>query len=118
MRAIDLSIPTDRQLMERRPDLVAYYRELRRIVIYEVACTWVPLIEERQREKRGKYRELAADLATQWPGWNVQTTPAVVGDLGSLGSLRDELLRLQLFTRKEILRFARTILSLKFCALQ
>ena len=33
---VDLSIPTDRQLMERRPDLVAYYRELRRIVIYEV----------------------------------------------------------------------------------
>ena len=87
-------------------------------MIYEVACTWVPLIEERQREKRGKYREQAADLATQWPGWNVQTTPVVVGDLGSLGSLRDDLSRLQLFTRKEILRFARTMLSLKFCTLQ
>ena len=118
MRAVDLSIPTDRQLTEKRPDLVAYYRELRYIVIYEVACTWVPLIEERQREKRGKYREQAADLATQWPGWNVQTTPVMVGDLGSLGSLRDDLSRLQLFTRKEILRFARTMLSLKFCALQ
>ena len=104
---VDLSIPTDRQLTERRPDLVAYYRELRRIVIYEVACAWEPLIEERQREKRGKYRELAADLATQWPGWKVQTTPVVVGDLGSLGSLREELSGLQLFTRKEILRFAR-----------
>ena len=68
--------------MEKRPDLVAYYRELRRIVIYEVACTWVPLIEERQREKRGKYREQAADLATQWPGWNVQTTPCSGGRPG------------------------------------
>ena len=86
--------------------------------MYEVACAWVPLIEERQREKCGKYREQAADLAMQWPGWNVQTTPVVVGDLGSLGSLRDDLSRLQLFTRKEILRFARTMLSLKFCALQ
>ena len=61
---VDLSIPTDRQLTERRPDLVAYYRELRRIVIFEIACAWEPLIEERQREKGGKYRELAADLAT------------------------------------------------------
>ena len=104
---VDLSIPTDRQLTERRPDLVAYYRELGRIVIYEIACAWEPLIEDRQREKGGKYRELAADLATQWPGWKVQTTPLVVGDLGSLGSLRDELSKLQLFTKKEILRFTR-----------
>ena len=65
------------------------------------------LIEERQREKRGKYQELATDLATQWPGWKVQITPIVVGDLDSLGSLRDELSGLQLFTRKEILRFTR-----------
>ena len=56
---VDLSIPTDRQLMERRPDLVAYYRELRRIVIYEVTCAREPLIKEQQHEKRGKYRELA-----------------------------------------------------------
>ena len=57
-------------LMERRPDLVAYYWELRRIVIYEVACAWEPLIEEWQREKRGKYRELAAvvgDLCSYLP---------------------------------------------------
>ena len=104
---VNLSIPTDQQLTERRPGLLTYYRELRRIVIYEVACTWEPLIEKRQHEKRGKYRELVADLATQWPGWKVLTTPVVVGDLGSLGSLRDELSGLQLFTRKEILRFAR-----------
>ena len=46
---VDLSIPTDRQLTERRADLVAYYQELRRIVIYEIACAWEPLIEDRQR---------------------------------------------------------------------
>ena len=54
-------------------------------MIYEIACAWEPLIEDRQREKGGKYLELAADLATQWPGWKVQTTPLVVGDLGSQG---------------------------------
>lgn len=43
---VDLSIPTDQQLTERRPDLVAYYWELRHIGIYEIACAWEPLIEE------------------------------------------------------------------------
>ena len=59
---VDLSIHIDRQLTERRPDLVAYYQEPRRIVIFEVACTWEPLIKQRQCEKCGKYRELAADF--------------------------------------------------------
>ena len=43
---VDLSTPTDQQLTERRLDLVAYYWELRRIVIYEIACAWEPLIKE------------------------------------------------------------------------
>ena len=47
---VDLSIPTDRQLTERRPDLVAYYWELRRIVVYEIEYAWEPLIEDQQRE--------------------------------------------------------------------
>ena len=65
--------PTDRQLTERRPDLVAYYRELRRIVIYEVTCAREPLIKEQQHEKRGKYRELAwlYKHVLLWHAWNV-----------------------------------------------
>ena len=113
---VDLSIPTDRQMTERRPDLIAYFRETRRIVIFEIACAWEPLIEERQREKGGKYRELAADLATQWPGWRVVTTPLVVGDLGSLGSFRKELSKLQLFDIREILHLARNAQFESLCS--
>ena len=94
-------------MTERRPDLIAYFRESRRIIIFEIACAWEPLIEERQMEKGLKYRELAADLATQWPGWGVFTIPLVVVSLGSLGSFREELSKLQLLQKSKILWLAR-----------
>ena len=50
-----------------------------------------PLLEEREREKFHKYQELAADLATQYHGWRVTVVPIVVGSLGTLRSLRQNL---------------------------
>ena len=83
----DICIPTDRFLRDRRPDLVVYLKRLRTLVIFEMACAWEPLIKEREREKAAKYAELAADLATQFPGWKVEVAPLVIGDLGSVGEL-------------------------------
>ena len=80
---VDLSVPTDRQLTERRPDILLYLKEKREIVILEGAVTWEPLLAERERQKTDKYRELAADLATQHPGWRVTVVPIVVGCLGA-----------------------------------
>ena len=37
---------------------------------------------EREREKKRKYRELAADLAGQWRGFKVDVIAVVVGTLG------------------------------------
>ena len=69
---------------------------------------------ERETEKRGKYGELACDLVTQWPGWKVKVMPVVVGSLGAVGSLREELSKLGLFSKREILRL---VLNAQFEAL-
>ena len=81
---VDVSVPTDRQLTERRPDLVVFAKEKRKIIIFDVACAWKPLLNEREGEKREKYQELARDMATQWKGWKSSVVPLVVGDLASL----------------------------------
>ena len=48
---VDLSIPTDRQLTERRPDKVLHLKDERRIVILEGAVAWELLLAERERQK-------------------------------------------------------------------
>jgi hypothetical protein len=68
-----------------------YLKRSKRLAILEVACAWEPLVLEREREKRGKYREFACDLATQLGEWRVTVHPLVVGDLGSVASLATEL---------------------------
>ena len=53
--AVDLAVPTDRKLSNRRPDLILYLKDERRIVILEGAVAWEPLLAERERQKTDKH---------------------------------------------------------------
>ena len=58
---VDASMPTDRELTSRRPDVVVFLKGSNQITILEVAVCWEPLLEEWEKEKSYKYQELAAD---------------------------------------------------------
>ena len=102
---IDQAIPTDKTLEHRRPDLTVRLAGERRVVIFEVACAWDPLVGTREKEKRAKYQELAADLVNQWPGFRAVVIPVVIGDLGVIESLRKHLKRSRLLSDVAIQRF-------------
>ena len=110
--AVDLAVLTDRQLSDRRPDLILYLKDERRIVILEGAVAWKSLLAERERQNIDKYRELAADLATQHPWWRVVVIPIVIECLGTLKNLWHNLYGLGLLTRKEVDRLAKESLKL------
>ncbi len=103
---VDLTIPTDRQMESRRPDLVVRLKDEKRIIVYEIAVAWDPIVEEREREKRAKYLDLAADLVHQWKGYKVTVVPVVLGDLGVMRNLRRYMLQAKILDAKEIARFA------------
>ena len=112
----DLVVPTDRQLSDRRLDLILYLKGKQKIVILEGAVAWEPLLAERERQKADKYQELAADLATQHPWWRVVVVPIVIGCLGILRSLRRNLYGLGLLTRREVDRLAKEIQFETLCS--
>ncbi len=47
---VDVCIPTKRRISERRPDLVTIDKVAKRIVIYEVACSWDPGVTRREEQ--------------------------------------------------------------------
>jgi len=55
---VDVSMPTDRDLTTRRPDIIMHLKERNQIVILEVPVAWEPLLEEQEKEKSNKYWEL------------------------------------------------------------
>ena len=93
---------SDREISDRRPDLVVRLRSQRRVIIFEVACAWDPTVTERKNQKRREYQELAADLSHQWPGYRIEAIPVVVGDLGLVNNFRKHLKRSQIFSEAEI----------------
>ena len=78
------------QIRQRRPDLVVKQTASRTIHIVDVACTWEPLAEEREREKTAKYQHLKVDLAQQHRRENyaIFVVPVVLGDLGIICGTR------------------------------
>ena len=48
---LDVSMPTDRELTSRKPDIVMYLKERNQITILEVAVAWEPLLEQQEKEK-------------------------------------------------------------------
>lgn len=88
----------------RRPDVLVVREWQRSVTVLEVACPWEPLVGEREKEKRLKYGELAADLAKQYRGFQVKVVPVVVGDLGLIEGLAGHLRGSGLFAKPEISR--------------
>ena len=62
---VDQVIPTNRTIKHRRSELVVRMERENMVIIFEVACAWGKSLVEREKEIRGKYHELAADLVTQ-----------------------------------------------------
>ena len=79
---VDQCIPTKGHFAARRPGLMVRIYSTKTIIILEVTCAWDPNVAEREDQKRSKYRELAADLAHQWPQYKVTNHPVVIGTLG------------------------------------
>lgn len=65
---VDQKIPTRERIEASRPDLVVKWVAAKKIVIMDVACTWKPLIETREKKK---YQELAGRHGHQviWYRW-------------------------------------------------
>ena len=98
----DPSIPTDRVLEHRRPDMVLTLKLRSTILLFEMACAYDSLLREREQEKANKYQELAADMACQNPGYSVKVVPLVIGDLGSIGGLAESLRTAPIFTPRQL----------------
>ncbi len=103
---VDLCVPTDRAITARRPDLIVRQVKEKKITIFEVACSWDPKVEKREREKYAKYADPAADLAKQWEGFRVTVVPVVIGDLGLIRNMRRQIKKANILNVKEIARFA------------
>lgn len=106
---VDTTMPTDDEIIARRPDLIIRINSSKIIWILDVACTWEPLVSEREKEKMMKYRLLVSDMGRREPQWSVRTTAVVVGVLGAIGNLRGQLAQLNLWSPDEIAQLMKNI---------
>ena len=97
-----MTIPTDRSIQARWPDIIMFDKTTNNTWIIDVACAWEPFLMEREAHKSVKYLELAADLGKRKPRWSITTMAVVVGSLGKIESLGHQLAKLGLWSQTEL----------------
>ena len=80
----DVPIPTDRDIVARRPDVFLQDKKTKRLYLIEMAVAWDSIQVERRAEKLSKYGDLCADLRGQFPGYRLDIVPVVIGGLGTV----------------------------------
>ena len=121
---VDAGLPTDRQIEARRPDLVITCEATRKIAIMKAACAWEPGVAEREKQKKAKYQELAADLANQHKDnvrekriYKVKVTPVVVATMGLVCNLHSELMESGLLKKEQADRITEELQREALCSL-
>ena len=80
----DIPIPTDGDIVARRPDIILKDKITGHLYLNEMAVAWDSIQEERRAEGQSKYRELCVDLRRQFPGYRMDVVPVVIGGLGTV----------------------------------
>ena len=79
----DPLVVTLQEMSARRPDLLVFFKEKKKLVTVEKTCPWEARMRVAYQEKCRKYMLLAQDLKAQYPGWKVRQCTLVMGVLGS-----------------------------------
>ena len=83
-----------------RPDIVVLDKEMDHTLVIDIAVPVDGRVEEKEKEKREKYQDLAREIRKLWKT-SVNVVLIVVGALGAVANLEEELSRLEL-GRKEV----------------
>ena len=96
----DFSIQTDHIIQARRPGIVVKDKELDHTWVIDIAVPGDGRVEEKEQEKVEKYQDLAREIRKLWKT-SVNVVPVVVGALGAMANLGEELTKLDI-EKKEV----------------
>ena len=79
----DFSIQTDHVIEAWRPDLLVVDKRERSCKIFDFAVPGNSMIENKEKDKIGKYQDLGRELQNIW-NFKVKIIPLVAGSLGAI----------------------------------
>ena len=67
--------------------MVVLEKSEKKLWLIEMSCPLERNVEEKEKEKNYKYRELAEEMKTLFPGCHVEVVPLVIGCLGGINNI-------------------------------
>ena len=84
-----MTIPCDRDIETRRPDIVVVEKENNKATIVDIASPWDHRVYKKEGEKIDKYQDLKREIGRLWGIRHLEVVPVVVGALGVVSKRLD-----------------------------
>ena len=82
----DINIQCDNLIEARRPDLIVIDKKEQKGIIIDIVVPANVRVEEKRKEKKGKYQVLKKEIKRLWKLRNVEIVPVVIGARGSVSA--------------------------------
>ena len=82
----DINIQCRNLIEARRPDLIVIDKKQQKGIFTDIAVPADKRVEEKEKEKVEKYRDLKREVRRLWKLRNVEIVPVVIGTLGSVSA--------------------------------
>ena len=86
--------------------MVVFEKMKNKIWIIDMACPLEKNVETKEKEKRQKYQQLAGEMKSLFPGYDVEVIAMVVGCLSGVNNLQGNVQRILECTEKTARRTA------------
>jgi hypothetical protein len=93
-----------------RPDITLIDRKKEKIILIEMSCPWDKNVNRKTEEKNIKYQTIRQELRIQYPKYKVTQSNIIIGTLGTITTLREELLKISKKAPKLIAKMQRVVI--------
>ena len=101
----DFTVPCDRKIKARRPDIVFVDKKEREVVIIDVAIPGDDRVKDKELEKVEKYQLLKDEIAKVWQMRKVIVVPVVIGAIGAVSvNFKEYMRRIGVKVRWEVIQ--------------
>lgn len=95
-----------------KPDMLIIDKKKKEVIITEMSCPWDKNINRKTEEKNNKYQVIRQELREQYQGYKIKQANIVIGALGTITELENELEKISKRAKSLSYKIQRVVITL------
>ena len=106
----NVNILSNEYTKHNKPDMLIIDHKKKRIRVVEASIPWDENVNKKYEEKNEKYQTVRQELRKQYEGYELQQVNMIIGELGTITTLREELAKISKKAAKLVVKIQRVVI--------